>query len=735
MPLRHPVTAAVALALTSHLPAWAALAQQSEPGGQGRLEEIRVEGRRQDLAGLDAVTTTGSRLGLSRRELPASVAVVTQQQIELRGARTALEAIEGAVGMTGSTGVGSIPSYSTRGFAGSDITIMRDGIRQNTSSQASRPLDSFLFDRIEVLKGPASLLHGEGAVGGAVNYVSKQAGNAKTREVVLNTGSWGQYRAGVGAGGPTGLERLSFRADLSVNRSGGYVDRHDEEYTAAGGELRWAAGDRTTVRLAATALQDDITSYYGTPVIYDAVIDENGVRSVRPANTSTDRLVNLRIDPESRRSNYNTADNAVHATNSFTRAIVDTQIGDDWTLRNETYAATQRFDWRNAERNVWNPQSQLVDRGSFFLIWRRDLQLGNRLDLTRSGDLGGRPNRFVVGVLYDRNDQDRNSGQDYSRTVTPASVPLTGFDPGSGSDDAARKTVDILTSTAAVYIEDVLELTERLKLVGGLRYDTIDVERISRIGDAPFSKSYSPLTGRVGVVYSLKPQFNVYASYSTAAQPVSQLVSLDASHEDLSLQKGRQVEAGFKATFWNDRADTTLAVFDIEKNDLLTSTLVDGERINSQVGAQVSQGAEWTLDLSLEDGWRLGANLAWTWTAEYAEYNQNVGTGVISRAGNSPPNVPEIVAGVFVSRNVGPWSVAASLHHVGERAANTNNAIVLPAYTKVDASLTRSWQHLSATVRGRNLTDELYARGSGAGGLMWRLAEARSVELGLRYDF
>ena len=702
---------------------------------QDPVEEVRVEGQRERFLGLDEPNTTGSRLGLTVRELPASVAVVTQQDIQLHGARTALEAIEGAVGMTGGTGVGSIPSYATRGFAGSDVTIMRDGIRQNPSSQASRPLDSFLFDRIEVLKGPASLLHGEGAIGGAVNYVSKRAGDAREGEVLLNTGSWGRYRAAFGAGGPTGIERLDFRADVSTSRQGRYVERNTEEYRAAAGELQWTATDRTTVRFAVTALQDDIESYYGTPVLYDAVIDANGVEAVRLANTSTDRLVNTRIDPATRHLNYNNKDNAVDATNTFSRLIVDTQLGESWTLRNETYAATQRLDWANTERNVWNPETERVDRGSFFLIWRRDLQLGNRLDLTRSTDLAGRPNRFLVGVLYDRNDQDRNTGQSYPRDLIPASVPLTGFDPGFGPDTGPEKTVNVLTRTAAIYLEDAFDVTDRLKLVGGLRYDLIDVDRLSYIGDAPFSKSYSPVTGRLGVTYALNPAVNVYASYSRAAQPVSQLVSLNASHDDFSLQKGRQYEAGVKASFWNARADLTLAVFDIEKNDLLTSTLVDGERINSQIGAQVSQGAEWTLGVSLTEGWRLGANLAWTWTAEYAEFNQNLGDGVISRTGNTPPNVPEIVAGVFASREWGPWSAAASLYHVGEREANANNGIQLPAYTKLDASFTRRWQQFSATMRGRNLTDETYAQSAGGGGLMWRLADPRSVELGLRYEF
>ena len=111
------------------------------------------------------------------------------------------------------------------------------------------------------------------------------------------------------------------------------------------------------------------------------------------------------------------------ADNSFTRLIVDTKLSEQWSLRNEAYVATQHLDWRNTESTIWNPATQLVDRSSFFLIYRNDFQLGDRVDLRWSGRLAGRPNTFLIGALYDHNDQARNSGQVYPGSPTPASVP------------------------------------------------------------------------------------------------------------------------------------------------------------------------------------------------------------------------------------------------------------------------------------------------------------------------
>jgi len=710
------------------------IAAGTEATEEHASDTVTIEADRERAVNLRDVAFTGSRLGLETKDLPASVSVVTQELIQLTGARTALEAVQSAVGMTGSVGVGSIPSYTTRGFSGGDVTIMRDGIRQNTSAQSSRPLDAFLFDRIEVLKGPASLLYGEGAVGGAVNYVSKTAPHQFGGEILASGGSWDTFRAGLDVGGPTGgVDNLYYRFDASRNSSNGYADRSDYRYDAFAGDLRWELSDRTSLSLNATYLTDDTTSYYGTPLLYDAVIDQNGVQSVRKANTATDTLVNPRIVRGTERLNYNIADNFVHAQNGFYRLIFETKLTDNWTLRNEAYAATQNLLWRNVESTVWNPATQLVERGSFILIYRNDLQLGDRLDVTWDSSIAGHKNRLLVGALYDHNDQVRNSGQPTPTTITPLNLPLTGFDPGTGPAASFIRTIDVLTRTTAVYLEDVFDATDKLKVVGGLRYDDIDVERESFIGAPLFTKSYSPITGRFGLVYSLTPDANVYASYSRAAQPVSQLVSLTATQSDFSLQKGAQFEIGLKSNLWQGLGQLTFALYDIKKQDLLTSTIIDNVRLNSQIGAQVSQGAEVALSVAPATGWRLEGNLAYTWKAEYEDFNENLGTGIVSRDGNTSTGVPDIVSSLFVVHDHGDWSVNAGLRHVSSRWANTNNSIKLDAYTTLDAAFVYRFSQVVATLRGRNLTDERYTSGTSA--LTPRLEDPRAVEVSVKYSF
>jgi iron complex outermembrane receptor protein len=696
---------------------------------------------------LDATAATGSRLGLANRDLPVSVSVVTQEVMQLRGFRTGVEAVEGAVGMTGGTQFGSIPGFATRGFTANSVTVMRDGIRQNTGSQSARTVDAFNLDRVEILKGPSSLMFGEGAIGGAVNYLSKNPDRKVRGEAVASYGSFGSFRLGVGAGGPVITDKLFARADFSYTERDGYVDRAYERYAGFSGALGWDVSRTFKLTWYTTYLEDWNESYYGNPVVYDAVERFDAAtgtftRLVARAVTATDRLVNPRVDATARRTNYNILDNYATTENSFNRLRAEWTPNPQWEIRNEAYVATQLLKWRNLESNPWNPVTQLVDRSSFVHIYRDDLLTGNRLDGSYKGDVAGRKNRLLIGSFVERNDLIRG-GTPAGYATTLSSVSLLNPNVGIGPGDAQRfqKNNNVLIDTTAVYIENALDLSPSIKLIAGLRRDWISIDRTTFITPtAPvvstFAKDYTPTTGRAGFVWSATEQVNLYASYSHAAEPVTQLVSLTATQNDFALQKGRQFEVGAKGTLQEGKVDFTVAFYDIEKNDILTSTLDPntGLRISQQIGSQVSQGTELALAWSPTRDWRLEGNFAWTWTAEYEDFNENLGTGVISRAGNTPGNVPEIVASAYISRTFGPhWRISGGPRYVDRRAAGNSNLIWTPAYTTLEASVSYQNAGWSATLRGRNLLDEEYEEW--ATGLLQRLADPISVELSLRRTF
>ena len=134
---------------------------------------------------LNTVTESASRLGLTPLQTPATVEVLNQQQIREEGYRTTTEAAQGFVGVTAGDSPGAPASYSMRGFSGTQINTLYNGIKIGPSEMTGRVMDTGNLDRIEILKGPASLLSGEGATGGAVNYVTKAAPYRADRERVV----------------------------------------------------------------------------------------------------------------------------------------------------------------------------------------------------------------------------------------------------------------------------------------------------------------------------------------------------------------------------------------------------------------------------------------------------------------------------------------------------------------------------------------------------------------------
>jgi iron complex outermembrane recepter protein len=142
---------------------------------QTRLPEVTVTAPREQTVGgsleLDRPSTTGSRLGLTPQELPASVDILPGEVIRERGDTTAQEAVTRATGITaaGTPGDGS-SALASRGFVGhNSVMQLYDGTRLYVGAGTMTfPVDTWLFDRIDVIRGPASVLYGEGAVGGAI---------------------------------------------------------------------------------------------------------------------------------------------------------------------------------------------------------------------------------------------------------------------------------------------------------------------------------------------------------------------------------------------------------------------------------------------------------------------------------------------------------------------------------------------------------------------------------------
>jgi iron complex outermembrane recepter protein len=746
------IATAAPIALTCAYPLLS-LAQTAPLSPSIDLGRVEVPGKRPAPAplSLDDVAKTASHLDLPVRQLPMSVSVIDRQEIERRGFRTPLEAAVTAVGVTGGILPGSVPRYSMRGFSDNNITLLRDGIRQNTLAQSSRPVDTFVLDRIEVLKGPASLMHGEGAVAGAVNYVSRAPEFSPSTELLGAAGSYDAWRIGATTTAPFAGNTAAYRLTGAVSDSGsGYVDRSASRISALALGLAFKPSTTLSASVQFDGQVEDIASWFGLPVIYDRAINTlNGQpRTNGPANTATDVLVNARIEPQTRRSNYNLQDSYTDGKNTFTRAMVDWRANASFSLRAQLYYATHFLDWRNAENYVWNPNTSLVQRDLLY-IYRDDDLTGAKTQMQWMSKLVGLPLHASFGVDTHRNNLVRGTRAPGALPAAVFNVPLLAPDTGATPIQFTQYVpqADARITTYAPFIEAALDFAPDLKLIGGLRHDRIKVNRVDRLNAvASVNQRYAPTTGRIGAVWSAAPQAQVYASYATSADPVQQFVSITAQQAALSLQKGRQIEVGIKQSNPAYSIDWTLALYGIRKNNLLTTTLVNGVSTSQPVGQQSSRGVEAAIAWRPHPVWQITANAAWT-RARFDDFAETVAnplagqsgqpaTVLINRSGKTPTNVPQRTAHLYAHFNPAPqWSVGAGLRYVSQRFANSANLIELADFLLLDAVIEYARGGWTATLRGRNLSDKLYADWAINQGLQQRVGDPRTFELAVRHQF
>jgi iron complex outermembrane receptor protein len=223
---------------------------------------------------LEQAASTGSNLGMTPLETPASVDAITRAQLDARGDTS----LAGAI--TRSAGIGSLAhpgnsgsSLSARGFTDT-TSVMRlyDGMRQYGGVGVSFPFDTWAIERIEVLRGPASVIHGDGAIGGVVNVIPRKPVRGPIRhEIQALLGTDGQRALAVDSSGALS-EQLSYRFDASGERSDGWVDRGESRQRAFSGAVRLDVSPALNLTLSHAQGKQAPMRYFGTPLVNGALL-------------------------------------------------------------------------------------------------------------------------------------------------------------------------------------------------------------------------------------------------------------------------------------------------------------------------------------------------------------------------------------------------------------------------------------------------------------------------------
>lgn len=697
--------------------------------------EIIVTGMADRQLLLDAKSETGSRLGLSVRETPAIIDILSQELMQERGLRTGVEALNATPGATSGELASSPGQMSMRGFTAGAISLLYDGVRQTNSALIIRNLDSWSFDRIEVLKGPAGVLYGEGSLAGAVNLVPKKPRFG--RDAYAATAGYGSFdtaRVGVDANVVLS-DKVAIRGVSSFNRTSGFIDDTDARFFATTLAATFKPTERLTVELAADYLEDKYgTAYWGTPLVPAAIArDPSGL--VKTA----DGFV---LDKALRNKNYNVANADQRSRTWWLRSRVAYEIFDGLIFTNELsyYDGQRRF--RNSEVYTYAAPNAGFSNGSFRRgVTRIDHDhqfLVERAVLASDTQFGDHRNRFSIGAEY--SNSDLKVPRRFGSTTT---VDI--YDPVRGTLSLAETTAnfpdgradfDSSTTIASIFAEEAFNLTPRLLAIGGLRYDHIKVKR--SIADlnagtlTAFARTYEPISWRAGVVYDLAPKTQIFTQYSYAVAPVGSLALISATNSKFSLTTGHSVEGGLKTSLWGDRLDLTVAGYWIKQDDILTRD-PNNFNISVQGGSQSSRGIELSASAAITRQFRLDASLA----VLDAKFDQLIEAGGANRAGNTPPVVPERVASVFGIYRVEsvPITLSGGVRYASHFFTDNANSIRVRGAAVFDAAIGYRLPSGDITLRGRNLTDRLYANWFGGSARQITLSAPRSVDISFTAKF
>jgi iron complex outermembrane receptor protein len=649
----------------------------------GLSETVGVVGT--GVSTLSVPAPTATRLGLTPLETPASLTIVTGDTIRQRGDTTVEEAEIRMVGITSQSSPGNGGgARMSRGFGGlNSVMKLYDGAQLFVASGTlTFPFDTWSVERIEFLGGPASVMYGNGAIGGVVNVIPRRPNRYTTENAArVAFGSNNTVRAAFGRGGPLN-DRVAYRFDISHNRSDGWVERGESRGTALAGSISFAATPTLDFTISEDFGHQEPTTYFTTP------------------------LVNGRLDKATRKVNFNVADADLDYKDSWTQFKTDWRPLRNLVVRNNFNVLTSDRFWRNVETYTYVPATNLVTRTSYIEIFHDQLQFGEHAEATLSTSIGGRTNTTSVGFDYSWTRFQHTNNSPYGGTST---VDLQNSNPGlfinlAGTSPEFRSRQD----QYSLFIEDRFVVSPKWSVVGGARLDRYNVDRLAQRVNTTATREFTPMNWRGGVVHSIRPDFSVYGQYATATDAVSTLLTLSPAQQLFDLTPGRQVEVGAKQALANGRAEWAVAGYRIVKEKLLVPD-PNTPTLQQQIGQQSSRGIEASGAVSFDFGLRLDANVALL-DARYDDFTELVSGVLTSWAGNTPTNVPERLGSLWLSWNLPQsFQVQGGMRYIGRRYLNNANTATTASATVVDAGIRKNvTDNLSIDLRATNLLDEFY---------------------------
>jgi iron complex outermembrane recepter protein len=619
--------------------------------------------------------------------IPQSVAVLDDELIEKTGSETIGDALRFVPGSSrdGSALDAFGDTYLIRGFYANQTV---NGINANALRQAR---DTVGVERIEVLKGPASVLYGQLQPGAVVNIVTKQPQRDWAGSASLNYGRYQDWRGTIDLTGPLAAGgAIRFRLTGAYDDSDSFVDFWHRKHFFIAPTVAFDLGEATTVTIESFYTRNKLEGFVnGLPAEGTVLPNPNGQPS---------RSLGL-ADPTFAPSIRENSDISARVEHRFSdQASWRTALS--WTHeKTDEEGVFGLLGWEDeAKRNLMRALLTSFSKGD---TWTAHSDFA--LDF-RTGPIA---HSLVVGGDYTwfdrRNVSDVGLAASldvynpvYELATRPETLPLPDF--GSATDESSR--------TAGLFAQDRITLTEQLKLVAGVRWSHYRQRSVSRQGTADPGtnrQTQTAWTSQFGLLYTPVENVALFANRTTSFLPVE---GVTADGSPLEPETGTQYELGAKASLLAGKLVLDAALFHLKRGDVAVSDRDDPSALIA-IGAQVAKGVELSVSARPVDGLILYAGYAYT----KAKTTEDTDAALVGKRIRNVPLHSLVLRSDYEIRR-GPLaglSFGASATYTGDRSGDLEDSFELPGYWRVDGQLSYALTdnvRLGASIE--NLTNKRY---------------------------
>ncbi|MFN4042593.1 TonB-dependent siderophore receptor [Limnobacter sp.] len=631
-------------------------------------------------------SSTATRSDIALRDTPQSVTVIGEQAIKDLAPR-ALDEIADYIAGVDKEGVQGNPyalSFYLRGFNTAGAASAYNGFRE---SGFETPQSAVNIERIEFLKGPASVLYGgAGSLSGLVNIVTKRPQAEPSRTIETTVGSFGLLGTSLDSTGSLNEDgSVRYRLTADLQKDGFFAEQLSGNSTMVSPVLAWDISEDTTVEFELLTQNIDRP---GREAYF--------IRHPDFFKIPTDIQLG---DPT----------NPVGAGGKLTRdlARVDFthKLENGWKFRQGFYANNVYSDDSTIQGTSYDPTTNLLSR-RVRQVESYDRSRISQTELSGIGQTGNVSHNWLAGFEYGK----ITTG--YGFIVAPY-TPLNIFNPqypgqATGPLVEPFPGVDSGSNTQAIYVQDLIDFGNGIKALLGGRYDELETFSQERFaGSSKTEKSDSAFSPRAGLVWQPRDDVSYYSSWAKSFTPNN---GRDVNGNNFEPQEGEQFEVGVKYNL-NPRLSINAAVFDYTRQNVVT-TDPNNPTFNITVGEQQSQGIEFEVFGEVVPGWEV--------IASYNYIDAKITQDNRLPVGDQLTGVPENAFGLFNKFNLGRfglsrWSLTAGVSYADARVSGLPNDpagpltaadVELPSYTKVDAGVIYDAGDWSVRLSGGNLADE-----------------------------